>query len=310
MTVQKGRYRLSDMEFDFVSLVPAGDDPMAQVVIAKAAPEGQSLYVPDALGAPCPDCGRTKNHRRGCKTVNKSTESGLPDSTLSASNDFMEDTMPDSISKDGLAPEVVAYIDALEAEADTLAAQIEKAEADLAAKDDEITGLRDTLSKSAPKDEESAEAIQQALLAKADPAVRSLIEKAQADAKRAEEVAKAERDARLQREFIAKAETLPMVSEDKGALAGLLRRMAEALTPEDNAAVEKILKAANDQIATSGLFSEFGTGGGETTISKSVEAAANEIMKADPSLTRDQAMAKVYEQNPDLFAQAMTGQEG
>jgi hypothetical protein len=32
------------MELDFVSLVPAGDDPHAQVVIAKAAPHGADLY--------------------------------------------------------------------------------------------------------------------------------------------------------------------------------------------------------------------------------------------------------------------------
>ena len=35
------RFRLTDMELDEISLVPDGDDPSAQVVLAKAAPRSQ-----------------------------------------------------------------------------------------------------------------------------------------------------------------------------------------------------------------------------------------------------------------------------
>jgi hypothetical protein len=260
---QKRRFRLSDMSLDFVSLVAAGDDPLAQVVIAKSAPEGGG----------------------------------------NNSNGTQEATMGEQIAKDDLDPEVVAYIEGLESEVDTLSKQVEDQEKS-------VEELTDTLSKMAPKDDEAAEAISKALLAKADPAVRELIEKQQADLAEATRIAKAERDARLDREFISKAEALPMLTEDRTALGGLLRRISEALTPEDTAAVEKMLKAANEQIEKSNLFTEFGRGGANTTVSANAESAAAEIRKADPTLTPEQALAKAYEANPDLLAEAMTNQEG
>lgn len=256
------------MELDFVSLVAAGDDPLAQVVIAK---------------------------------TDKNAEHGRPSSTL-PSNDDPEDRMGE-INKADLAPEVVAYIEGLESEVDLLSEQVEKSESELEAKDGQITDLTTRLSKSAPVDQEAA---RKEMLEKADPALRAyLVEQDQKVAK-AEEIAKAEREARLTREFISKAESLPMITEDKAALATLLRSIHDALKPEESAAVEKMLAAANEQIAKGNLFSTFGTGGGDTTVSKSVEAKAEEIRKADPSLTREQAIAKAYNDDPDLFAQAMT----
>lgn len=293
-----GRYRLTDMSLDFVSLVAAGDDPEAQVILAKASPEGGDLYVQGPVKT-CTDCRSKKKNCAAHQKVNKSTEKGSPSSTLPDSDLQEENPMPD-IKKDDLDPEVLAYVEGLETEVTTLAAQIEKAEADLAEKDERIAKMQ-------PTDPEAAE---KEMLSKADPALRSLIEKQQAAVKEAQEVAKAERDARLDREFLAKAETLPMIAEDKTALGGLLRRISEALSAEDAAAVEKTLKAANEAISKSNLFAEFGSGGGETTISKSVEAKAEEIRKADPSLTREQAIAKAYDEDPSLLQQAMTGQEG
>lgn len=248
------------MQLDFVSLVAAGDDPMAQVVIAKAAPSSDE------------------------------------------SNGSQEANMGENIAKDDLAPEVVAYIEGLETEVDTLSKQVEDSET-------VITDLTDTLSKMAPKDDEAAQAIEKSLLAKADPAIRELIEKSQADAREAQQIAKAERDARLEREFISKAETLPMITTDKASLGGLLRRISDALSPEDSAEVEKMLRAANEQIEKSNLFDTFGSGGANHTVSASVEAAAESIQKGDPTLTKEQAIAKAYETNPGLLAEAMN-QEG
>lgn len=211
--------------------------------------------------------------------------------------------MSGDIAKNDLDPEVVAYIDALESEVDALTTQI-------VAKDAEITDLTTTLSKSAPKDAESAAEIEKSLLAKADPAVRALIEKQSAEIAKANEIAKAEREQRLEREFVAKAETLPMLAEDRVALAGLLRRISDAVAPEDVASLEKVLKAANTAIAQSGLFSEVGTFGGQTTVSKSVESAAAEIKKAHPDWTDEQCQAEAYDRNPALLQQALTDQEG
>jgi plasmid stabilization system protein ParE len=265
-------FRLSDMELDFVSLVAAGDDPEARVVIAKA---------------------------------DKSTEHGLPSSTLPI-NKPPEDHV-ETINKSDLDPEVVAYIEGLESEVDDLSGKVEKAEQDLAARDEQITTLTEKVSKSVPNDPDAA---RKEMLEKADPALRAYLEEQDAKVSKAEEIAKAERDARLEREFVSKAEALPMISENKQDLAGLLRRISDALTPEDAEKVEKTLAAANEQIAKGNLFGTMGRGGGETTISKSVEGKAAELRKADPTLTQEQAIAQVYNDDPDLFAQAMTDQEG
>jgi chromosome segregation ATPase len=262
-----------------VSLVAAGDDPLAQVVISKAA---------------APD--------------DKRTEADAGASTLS-STDLTEETAVATINKSDLAPEVVAYIDGLEAEVDTLSSQVEKAEQDietLKAEHEETKGL---LAKSSPTDDAAQEEITKSLLAKADPAVRALIEKQQADLKRTEAIAKAEREARLEREYVAKAEALPMLAEDKAKMAGVLRAAADALTPEQNETLTTVLKAANEQIAKSNLFGTFGVGGGESTISKSVTAKVEDLRKADPSLTVEQATVKVYEQNPDLAQAAFAGED-
>jgi hypothetical protein len=250
--------RLSNMVLDFVSLVPAGDNPQAQVVISKAAPD-------QPAGGP----------------------------------------MGEPISKEDLAPEVVEYIDGLETEVDDLTKSVE-----------DLTTQRDEAQENLKKAEEqglivkSEEEQRKALLEKADPGVRALIEKQEKDLEEVRKAAEAERNQRLEREYLSKAEAMPMISEDKTALGGLLRRISDALSAEDAEQVEKMLQTANEQIAKGNLFSEFGTGGGETTISKSVESAASELQKADPNLTHEQAVAKVYETNPDLLAEAMQNKEG
>lgn len=244
--------RLSDMKFDFISLVPRGDDPLAQVVISKAAPDEEEL------------------------------------------------NMGDEITKDDLDEQVVAYIEGLETEVDTLNKSLEDAET---ARDEALEALAKAEDNGLIV--KSEEEQRKALIEKADPAVRALLEKAEKDAEEAATIAKAERDKRLEREYLAKAEEMPHIGEERAAFGALLRRMADALSPEDVAEVEKVLKAADAQIEAGAMFSELGRGGGEVVISKSVEAAANVIRAADPSLTQEQAIAKAYETNPALLAEAM-----
>lgn len=254
------------MTFDFVSLVPAGDDPEARVVIAKSAHAA----------------------------------------------DHVEDRMPQSISKADLDPQVAAYITGLEGEVDTLSSQIEKAEEDIQEREEQIASLKETLSKAAPGTPEGEKAIEDALLEKADPALRAFIEKSRAEAREAQEIAKAERDARLDTVYIAKAAALPHVGQDPSTFGPLLRRVHETLSKEDAEALDQILKAADAQIAEGSLFKTFGNGGATVT-STQVESLAADIRKTDPTMSREQAIAKAYEANPDLFTQDMlaaTGQEG
>ena len=239
------RYRLSGMEFDFISLVASGDDPEARVVITKNDPD--------------------------------------------AVNDKEKD-MGDIINKDDLPKEVKDYIGMLEAE--------------LAAADTENSALSEQLSKSIPADADAEAELVRAQLAKADPAVRALIEKQQAELDKVTEIAKAEREERLTREYIAKADQLPMLGE-RAKLPTILRKADELLPAEDAETLRTILKAANAQIRESNLFTSFGVGGGETTTGQSVEAAARELLKSEPALTLDQAKAKVYDLHPEMLAQAL-----
>lgn len=232
--VSTRKHRLSKMLFDFVSLVPAGDDPMAQVVISKTAP------------------------------VPADKENEMPD-----------------IKKDDLAPEVAAYIDELEAENDELSKALAASDADV-----------DTLS-------------EDQLLAKADPAIARLIKSQKAALEASEAIVKAERDERLTRDYISKAEKMPLVGTDRAEFGGLLKRISEVVSKEDATALEGILTAANAQIEKGDLFREQGRYGEPATITASATAAAAEIRKNEPGLTEEQAIVKAMEQNPELFEEAM-----
>lgn len=247
------------MELDFVSLVPAGDNPEARVVISKA------------------ETAET-NHNK-------------------------ENQMPE-INKTDLPAEVVQYIDNLEAAYEAAESENETLKADVTKGQARATELETMLSKSVPKDEESAEEITKSLLAKADPAVRALIEKQTADLKRLEAVSKAAEDARQEQIYIAKAAEVPNVGEDRKELAGILRRVAEHLSADDAAGLEKILKAANAQIETSDLFKSIGRQF-ESSVDAQIKATAVEILKSEPTLTAEQAQAKAWALNPKLAMQAM-----
>jgi hypothetical protein len=336
-TIRK-RFVLSDMDLDEISLCPSGDNPPAKVVIAKAAPftDVSKKKKPGANKVhaysnedsekngetKCDQCGMAEDspmHQVSKKRslaksfmewLNKEIPEGqeveqenaepeddsvddmlVDESDLVTSNDSppREDAMPQGnvIKKEDLSPEVVTYIEALEAEVDELTKAVEE-------------GLED-----GPEDSESdGEDGEQEALAKADPVLRGIIEKANARAEQAETIAKAERDSRVQREMLVKAEALTHVSANTEDLAKTLGSL-HATDPVLAGQIETLLGAANTQIAKGALFSELGRGGGETTISKSVESAVEEIRKGNPKITKEQAIAQVYEQNPALYDEEM-----
>ena len=201
--------------------------------------------------------------------------------------------MGDEIKKDDLPAEVVEYIEALESVVESL---IDGDEDDEASVED--------FGKSEDYDSEEFDLSD---LAKSAPEVYAVIAKAQADAnvamKRAEEaeaIAKAEVERREREEAISKAEALPMISENKTDLAEDLLALRKA-NPALADKMEALLSTANTQIAKSNIFTEFGKSGATTTIEKSVEAKVEELRKANPALTREQAEVMVYEADPSLY---------
>lgn len=130
-------------------------------------------------------------------------------------------------------------------------------------------------------------------------AVRERIEKAEADAKSASEVAKAERDARLNNEYIAKAAKFSALSQDANKLGPILKRAhgGEPLTADDCAELERILTAANEAVSKSKVFGEIGKTGADDDAS-----ATSRVMKLAEDLVKDGKATNV----PDAIAKMST----
>lgn len=125
-----------------------------------------------------------------------------------------------------------------------------------------------------------------------------------------EAIANAEREARLQREYLAKAESyshLPGLSKDE--LATVLRAVDG--NPEVAEKLTTLLSAANASIAKSELFRERGSSAGNTGSGSAfakMEQMAQALAKEDSSLTTAKAWAKVQRDNPELYQQYVSEQ--
>ena len=139
------------------------------------------------------------------------------------------------------------------------------------------------------------------------------IAKATKRAERAESVAKAERDLRLTREYIAKAEryTLPVAAE---VLGPVLKRCTESLSKEDCEVLAKCLDSASE--ASYDPYSEIGkSGGGDNSdILNEVGVRADDLFskaaEAGTGFTREQSVAKVFEMNPAAYDQYLAERRG
>lgn len=141
------------------------------------------------------------------------------------------------------------------------------------------------------------------------PAVKAALAKAEEDqkaalkkAEEAEKTAKAERDARLNKEFVAKAEEFKGLTVEAAKLGPILKSASEKLEKADFEELERVLKAADEQVAKSELFKEAGAAGGTppSDAFEEMTRKAEEIRKSDSSLTKEQALAKAIEANPEL----------
>lgn len=122
----------------------------------------------------------------------------------------------------------------------------------------------------------------------------------------AEAVAKAQEKEELG-EFVTKAATfdaLPVKAADLGAL--LFRVAKGKSTAIDAAELDRVLTAANTATVEKGLTKPFGRTAplakGATAEGK-INAAAEELRKADPNLTQHQAIAKAVSADPKLYAE-------
>lgn len=143
------------------------------------------------------------------------------------------------------------------------------------------------------------------------PEVREYLEKAEREAealrKKAEEaerIAKAEREARLHREYVEKAAREYSHIAKAEELGPVLRALDEKLEKADAERLHQWLRAADERIEKGALFAEFGRNGATPSSAVvKVEAKAEEIRKADPKLTKEQAFARALEANPELYVE-------
>jgi uncharacterized coiled-coil protein SlyX len=210
-------------------------------------------------------------------------------------------------------------------------AALEKAQADVAALTEKLTKADETNAALAAKVTELEKAAEPAKkeepIDKADlpPAVRAALEKAEADAaalaerlekseneaKAERDIAKAERETRLTREFVTKAEgykALVVKAEDFGPV---LKACAEKLTKDEYAAIEQVLKAADEQIVAGDLFKEQGRGREAAAPDGAYAEAtqkAEELRKSDPKLSLAKARELVFKADTDLQARYLAEQ--
>ncbi|CAB4195116.1 hypothetical protein UFOVP1279_48 [uncultured Caudovirales phage] len=260
MGVFAKRNRLTKLGLDEISLVTAGDDPSAEVIIAKA------------------------------ENLEKTTDGGQLISTVSSISDqgaSMPEEYEDTIDLSNTSPEVAAYIQALEDEVQ---------------RNDIVGEILEAIEEDGEYEDEY-EDDRESVLSKADPAIRELIEKAEERAEVAEAIAFDERNIRIEREWIAKAATMPMITERPEELAIILKELDDA-DPELAEVITAILSAADRQIAKGNLFNEFGSSA-STRLGGEVAAATSSIQKSDPSLTPEQAMVRAMELDDSLYNESL-----
>jgi hypothetical protein len=138
--------------------------------------------------------------------------------------------------------------------------------------------------------------------------VRKTIERSQRVAKQALEIAKEERDRRQTLEYVEKAKkTIPHLTGTADEKGGLLKALysGEPLTKKIANQVVALLKSG-DAAVRSMLMSESGRSrtramNGDDSAVSELEEKRTEILKANPKLTKEQAMEKAVAENPELY---------
>lgn len=147
------------------------------------------------------------------------------------------------------------------------------------------------------------------IMKSADPAIVEIVKAAEARAEAAEQIAKAERDFRMEREFVAKAAELDNLAIDPEAFGRVLKAAADVLDEDVFDAISAVLEGANELVNQGGLFEEVGKSSAfdnEGPMGQ-IEKAAARLIESDPEMTKAQAIAKAVEVDPSLYNSYLRG---
>ena len=327
-TVPYMAQRLTDMVFDEVSFVSRGANPLSDIVLFKSDVVEKSCDHQDNGHGKCKNCKADMAHmKRSGSAMSKAvcTECGaeLGDATTCPECGADQQSEDSGSIRDAGAP----YVQPPKgSEADSsksgktnkgnrnmqkadLPESIQDLMFDIDDTPEAITEFIDNLVDKSTEDvEEENVETEESILAKADPAVRSLVEKMQnatkdalAKADYAESIAKAERERRLNSEFVETAKSFDALPVDPAEFGPVLKSIAEA-DPVSYEKVFSVLKAANaaalDLFKTTGTSARGSLDG--TSVAKADEMAQALISK-NADLTYEQAYERVLANNPSLY---------
>jgi hypothetical protein len=120
----------------------------------------------------------------------------------------------------------------------------------------------------------------------------------------AEKALEAERVAKADTEWIAKARAFDGLVDSPEDFGRKLRQVAET-DSELADEIAKALSAANEQVTKSSLFSEVGhnTAPAAGSAEEKISTIAKSLQEADPAKSKEQAEAEAWEMNPELYEQ-------
>ena len=140
-----------------------------------------------------------------------------------------------------------------------------------------------------------------------DPAVKKRLEDSEKAAADALALVQKMQDEALTKQFEDLAKSFKALPIEVAKIAPVLKKCSASLPAEEFDLLKGVLNAADEALIQAGIFQELGKGGGLDS-NNSAEAEANrraeELRKADPKLTYEQAMAKVWQDN-DLMKRYM-----
>jgi hypothetical protein len=142
---------------------------------------------------------------------------------------------------------------------------------------------------------------------KAIKGLEDRLAKAEDRADKAEDERDELKKARRREQYIAEAvdySNLPGVTADD--FAAVLEKADDGLDEDGRKKLREVLKGANEQLGSNRLLRELGSDAdapGEAEAE--IDALATEVMKADGSLSKEQARTRVMESRPDLAKRAL-----
>jgi uncharacterized protein with PIN domain len=199
-----------------------------------------------------------------------------------------------------------------QADHDAVLEEVETLKAKLTAAEQKIADAEAEKADAAKKNPfgKSAEELAKEEFEKSVPeSVRTLMNKQAEDLQKARDEIAKERDARLDAAAVHESQaTFKSLAFDHEKVAPALRKFA-SLDADTAKAVVEVLKAAEGQLESAGIFQELGKSAAGSTGSALDEASvmAKSAMEADPKLSFAQALDNQFMSNPELYTRYTEG---